>query len=72
MLRLDTGQRATPANGLLPYFMSILDSQILNLSPEIAIKYGNGLLARVIRWPVSEPNELRRDDLEVASNRLAR
>jgi hypothetical protein len=51
----DTGQWATPANGPSPYLMSILDSQILNLPFEIAIKYGDGPLAGVARWPVSEP-----------------
>ena len=41
-LSSDIGQRATPVNGLSPYFISISDSQILNLSFEIAIKYGDG------------------------------
>jgi hypothetical protein len=40
-------QWATPANGPLVYLMSILDSQILNLLFEIAIKYGDGSLAEV-------------------------
>jgi hypothetical protein len=35
--------------------MSILDSQILNIPFEIAVKYGDGPLAGVAHWLVSQP-----------------